>query len=99
MSRSASDPAEPTPEPAARSTAHEIVTVRALSNATLSVSGISLHVPVTIDDGADFSVMGCNFSPQFSSFICSQNQFEFRVANDSFSTCSGFVLFDLHLLT
>ena len=99
VSRSASDPAEPTPEPAARSTAHEIVTVRAPSNATLSVSGISLHVPVTIDDGADFSVMGCNFSPQFSSFICSQNQFEFRVANDSFSTCSGFVLFDVHLPT
>jgi hypothetical protein len=63
-------------------------------SAVLSVGNMSWTVSVTVDDGADFSLMGFNHLESFE-----QNPIQFRAANDNLGTCSSHLLCDVSLHT
>ena len=77
----------------------EMVERRSLRSATISVGSVSTLISVTVDDGADFSLMGSNHSKQFADILVPIRFIEFRVANDNVATCSHFVLVDVTLPT
>lgn len=80
-------------------TPDEISTNRSLRSAVLSVGITTATVPITIDDGADFSVMGCNLIGDFQEFAIPLDPITFRVANDDEATCSSSIFFDVSLPT
>jgi len=66
----------------------EIIEARSMTSAVLTVVNTSWTVPVTVDDGADFSLMGFNHLENFKDLAVPQSPIQFRVANDNLATCS-----------
>ena len=77
----------------------EIIEARSMTSAVLSVGNTSWMVPVTVDDGADFSLMGFNHLENFKDLAVPQSPIQFRVANDNLATCSNYLLCDITLHT
>jgi len=65
----------------------EISTCRSLRSAVLSVGLITATVPITSDDGADLSVMGCNLTGDFIQHLVCLVPITIRVANGDEVTC------------
>jgi hypothetical protein len=63
------------------------------------IDGLSMILPVSIDDGADFSVMGANHISDFSHYVVESTPFCFCVADGQLYICQKHRDFGVTLTT